>query len=1042
MRNLSQTDRRAPVPAETLHGSRAGAFLARTAAALLLVSGIPAAFAQNAAGAAKDAPKTAAATKDAAQTADKPKNTAESTKNQVKDAPKSSADATKQVNTSKDAARSNADAPKDDSTANRPGTPDAVPEKQVVTYPDKDAGDRAGAAMEYGTAASFYRQYRAKAEQNADEKAEKDAYACELDALILANLADSAQKLLDEYNQKVPLKDEKAVSLWQAEIYLIQRKADEADKLLRKLIPSLENLDPIRLRAISCAAFVAELKGDMELAAKYYGDLVAAPNPLGVPGTRTSFGRRAAERQALALGALGKYTDAYDLIKKLPEADNKRDVDAHRLLSFYLKLSDKGEEGFESLADAWNEIQTISAPRKDNFFFLAACRIGEEFLRRGETVRAAEAFHLAYSLAAVREDAFTAMKRLMNAFDRLGRKKEAAELAMRMIAFFKDVQLPPDYKLRIAAVLFQADRTDDAFDVCLSCIPAEDADVPVADREKAYRDALDVMIREKAYPYANKFIDAFDTVPERKPARQMERAEILWREAKPAEAAALYRALGEVSGDQDFRQEALLNAMRCCQDAKQYQDMLDIAALLREDASGRPAPDVLLLSANAHFSMQDTAAAAQDYLDYEAAAPKTEANRDTREQALFQAGQLLSELGQPARAADVFRRICQDYGRNDGKPRYWLIHCLYASGDEVGAERESWRFFEEEPDSQYAGAAMLRLTEHYRGTGSVQHAESALNQLLDQEKYPKIQARAVYEKALIAFQRDDLPAALEYLDQIDSSKPENAPMADIHYLRGDIARALNDFAGARIEYEAAAKAAAGTRLEQAALGSAADCIYALAALPPPKAAAKNTPAATATSKDAPAAQNNKPQNGTQAQDKSKEPQEVKEKEKDKGKETAQSAKPAEEKPATPADNYRKAFEAYQTLLGVKNLLPEYRAMAIYKSGQSLWKAGDEKAAFDLFRQMIYLVPAKDAAGRPVESYWIIRAVEAMEALANKDPVLSNVESATAALVWLGQTGLADQASVRQRIRALRKKQYQPPLPASSTTTTTPESSQS
>ena len=289
MRNLSQTDRRAPIPAETLHGSRAGAFLVRTAAALLLVSGIPAAFAQNAAGAAKDAPKTAAATKDAAQTADKPKNTAESTKNQVKDAPKSSADATKQVNTSKDAARSNADAPKDDSTANRPGTPDAVPEKQVVTYPDKDAGDRAGAAMEYGTAASFYRQYRAKAEQNADEKAVKDAYACELDALILANLADSAQKLLDEYNQKVPLKDEKAVSLWQAEIYLIQRKADEADKLLRKLIPSLENLDPIRLRAISCAAFVAELKGDMELAANYYGDLVAAPNPLGVPGVRTSF---------------------------------------------------------------------------------------------------------------------------------------------------------------------------------------------------------------------------------------------------------------------------------------------------------------------------------------------------------------------------------------------------------------------------------------------------------------------------------------------------------------------------------------------------------------------------------------------------------------------------------------------------------------------------------------------------------------------------------------------------------------------------------
>ena len=263
-------------------------------------------------------------------------------------------------------------------------------------------------------------------------------------------------------------------------------------------------------------------------------------------------------------------------------------------------------------------------------------------------------------------------------------------------------------------------------------------------------------------------------------------------------------------------------------------------------------------------------------------------------------------------------------------------------------------------------------------------------------------------------------------------------MADIHYLRGDIARAMNDFAKARTEYEAAAKDAAGTRLEQAALGSAADCIYAMAATPAPKTAAAPKNAASAQ-KDAASAQN-KPQAGMPDKDSTKDAQDGKEKE-TKGKE-AQTVKPAAEKPATPADNYREAYSAYQALLKLNDLLPEYKAMAIYKSGQSLWKAGDEKAAFDLFRQMIYLVPAKDAAARPVEAYWVFRAVEALEALANKDPVISNVESAVAALVWLGQTGMADQASVRQRIRALRKKQYQPPLPASSTTTTTPESSQS
>jgi predicted negative regulator of RcsB-dependent stress response len=1003
MRNPSQADRRAPFPAEILHGSRAGTFLVCAAAAsLFLVSGIPGAFAQqNTASADASVPKNNAA--DASKT-DVPKT----------DVPKSVSDAAQNAAT----------------------TQGQGPENPVNLYPDKESGDRARTDMEYGTAASFYRQYRAKAELNGDAKAVKDAYACELDALILANLADPAQKLLDEYRSRIPQLDEKSVSLWQAEIYLIRRNADEADKLLQKLIPSLENLDPVRLRAISCAAFVAELKGDQEQAAKYYGDLAAAPDPLGVPGVKTAFGRRAAERQVLALAALGRFMDAYDLLKTLPQADNKRDVDAHRLLSFYLTLGEKGEEGFESLADTWSEIRSISTPRKDNFFFLAACRIGDEFLRRGETVRAAEAFHLAYGFAAVREDAFTAMKRLMNAFDRLGQKKEAAELAMRMVSFFKDVQLSPDFKLRIASVLFRAGRTDDAFDVCLSCV--SDASLPAAEREKTYRDTLDVMIREKAFESAHKFIDAFDTVPEKKAARAMDRAEVTWRENKPAEAAKLYRAVGESS--KEFRQEALLNAMRCCQDAGQYQDMLDIAASLRKDDPAHPAPDMLLLSAVAQFHLRDMAAAAQNYLDYEASVTKTDANRKNREDALFQAGQLLSGLGQPEKAAEVFRRLCQNYGRNDGTPRYWLIHCLYASGDEIGAERESWRFIEEKPDSQYAGAAMLRLAEHYRGTGSVQHAESTLNQLLDQEKYPRIQARAIYEKALIAFQRDDLTTALEHLDRIDVSEPQNAPMADIHYLRGDIARAMDDFAKARIEYEAAAKDAAGTRLKQAALGSAADCIYAMAASPAPKTAAAPKNAA-AVPKDAVSAQNNKPQAGTPDKDNTKDVQDGKEKEKDKGKE-AQAVKPAEEKPATPADNYREAYRAYQALLKLNDLLPEYKAMATYKSGQSLWKAGDEKEAFDLFRQMIYLVPARDAAARPVEAFWVFRAVEALEALAHKDPVLSNVESAVAALVWLGQTGMADQASVRQRIRALRKKQYQPPLPASSTTTTTPESSQS
>ena len=1000
MRNRFPYVRRTSNPAEYRSDNRAGRLLLTCTAVgtLLLFSGVSEATAQDAGGsAAAVKPVTVKPDTPARAEVKQGKTPASRTEAARPDAPART-----------EVKQGTASAPQTEPVKTDTATKAEVQPEQP-SYPDLESGDRARAEGEYGTASSFYRQYRAKAEQNGDAEARKDAYARELDALILANLADSAQKLLEEYRAAFPQLSANSINLWQAEILLLQRRADDADKLLKKLIPTLEKLDPGYFRALSCAAFVAELKGDYASAAECYGDIAANA------GVKTSFGRRAAERQALSLAALGKYAEAYDILNTLPVADNKRDVDALKLLSFYLKLSEKGSE---AIAEDWSGIRSISAPRKDNFFFLAACRIGEEFSKREEYVRAAEAFHLAYGFAAVREDAFDAMTRLIGAFRRLEDRKTAADLAVSMLSLFKDVRLALDFKLQIASVLFQADRPDDALDICLSCV--SDTSVPGAERESVYRKVLDMMIAEKAFASARKFIEAFDTVPAKKSARTMDLAEVAWREGKPAEAAELYRTVGESSPE--LRSEALLNAMRCSLEANLFSDLLETAAQLRKADAGHLDPDVVYLSAIAQDKTGDAAAAAQSYLEYEKVAQKTQETLERRGSALYAAGRLLIRLGEPGRALDCLRRLRQNYSALPvSEPgRYWLIHALYASGDDVGAERESWRFIEDAPDSEYAGAALLRLAEHYRGTGSVQHAETTVDQLLNQEKYPKIRARASYEKALIAYQRDDFASALAALEKIDGLSPDAALQGDVHYLRGDIARAAHDFSNARTEYEAAAKAVPGSLLEQAALGSAADCIYALATgsavESKPKEAASG--ASQTTGKTAPATQTGtKPSSAAQP-----------------------SGAPAVVFPS--ADACRLAFDAYQALLKLDGLRPEYRAMAIYKSGQSLWKAGDEKQAFELFNQMVYLVPARDAASRPVEAFWIFRAVDALETLAHKDPSVSNVESAVSALVWLGQTGTVDQALIRQRIRALRKKQYQPPLPASINTTTSPESSKS
>ena len=1029
MRNLFQTARRALSPAEFLPGTHAGrVLLACTAALLLPTSGVFPAFAQDAGVSAPAVRQEAVKSGAKADARTKTEAKQETHTVPQKEAPKADAKAAKPETKQETGTAAQKEAVKADVKTETRATAKAKTDSQPEdpSYPDKESGDRARAEAEYGTAASFYRQYRAKAEQNGDAEARKDAYGRELDALILANLADSAQKLLDEYRTAIPQLTVNSVKLWQAEIYLLQRRADDADKLLKELIPTLEKLDPGYYRALSCAAFVAELKGNYADAAKYYGDIAANA------GVKTSFGRRAAERQALALAALGKHADAYAVLNSLPVADSKRDVDALKLLSFFLALSEKG---VEAIAEDWSEIRSVSAPRKDNFFFLAACRIGEEFTKFEDHVRAAEAYHLAYNLAAVREDAFDAMTHLIGSFQRLEDRKTAADLAVRMLSIFKDARLDPDFKLQIASVLFQAKRTDEAMGICLTCI--SDETVPDAEREAVYRKVLDMMVAEKAFESARKFVEAFDTVPAKKSIRAMDLAEVTWREWKPAEAAKLYRAVGESAAE--LRPKALLNAMRCLLEAGLFADLLDVAAQLRETEGKNLDPDVIYLSAIAQEKTGDSAAAAQSYLDYEKAAPKTSETLERRGSALYAAGRLLIRLGEPGKALDSLLRLRQNYSTLAvSEPgRYWLIHALYASGDDVGAERESWRFIEDAPDSEYAAAARLRLAEHYRGIGSVQHAENTIDQLLNQEKYPKIRARASYEKALIAYQRDDLTAALSALETIDGLSPDTALQADVHYLRGDIARAAGDFMTARTEYEAAAKTVPGTLLEQAALGSATDCIYALATgsasadeILKPK---ETAPAASQTAvKPPPASQNGTKLSAVTQPAGTNKPAS-----------TPQQQTEAEPEVVFPsAEACRLAADAYQALLKLDGLRPEYRAMAIYKSGQSFWKAGDEKKAFDLFNQMIYLVPARDAASRPVEAFWIFRAVDALESLAHKDPTDSNVESAVAALIWLGQTGTVDQTSIRQRVRALRKKKYQPPLPASPNTTTSPESSKS
>ncbi len=123
--------------------------------------------------------------------------------------------------------------------------------------------------------------------------------------------------------------------------------------------------------------------------------------------------------------------------------------------------------------------------------------------------------------------------------------------------------------------------------------------------------------------------------------------------------------------------------------------------------------------------------------------------------------------------------------------------------------------------------------------------------------------------------------------------------------------------------------------------------------------------------------------------------------------------------------YGRALEFYGKILSAEAPLREYYAMALYKTGRSLQATGKTDAAFEKYRQMLYLLPAENASAHPAETFWIVKGAEALIQITENNPVGTAAEHAVAALSWLGKAQIQDPSTVRQRIRVLRRKKYRP-----------------
>ncbi len=811
---------------------------------------------------------------------------------------------------------------------------------------DKKAGDSAFASKDYAIAASFYGKYLEESKALSNRDNTRDAYERILDALVLGRMPELAEKYLQEYETAFPGANPLSLSMWRADIMTQLGQYENAKKIYERILPGLPLKDPRRLRTLFSYGIVLEHLKNYKGASKVYENLYQqiGASPLG---------KLAFERNILCMAAADDVRGAMDRLLSFPADSNASDFAAYRLLNAYILLKSRGAE---YASGVWSVLLRDLKGERDSLVYLVASAYGDAYYAGKNYPAALDAYRAAFSAAADKAEAFETLDRIIQIFSNIGNKKEAAALASKQLELFKNSLVKAETKLKTARLLAESGNLSEA-----------------------------LQLYESIYGNIN------STAAEKRTALRGS-AMILTAEKRPAEAETLIRShfTGKEQADGEFLlAEVLVASGRTVPAMEQYQKIAErwkdhaakayyLAASSSLDAG---MPDRTLVLVEKLKPLAADALTKQNLLFIEAVARERKNERNKARalleqffrsaskenpllpQALYQAASLAFSAKDAKEAEMLYSRIIKEFPKHSLAPlaAFWLIHVYYSTGDEISAERETWLLASRYPDSEYAVNAIFRLASHYADAGAGNKAEAALDRLLKYDKFPQIQARALFEKALQAQKSGDAEGALKLLNELYERFPDTVCIADAYYLNGDILNAGGSYAEAIAYYVKAMGARPDSILECAALGSIGDCMFAIAS-----------------------AGNNKSKSELSS-----------------------------------------AISYYTKLIRKENCPAPFVAMATYKIGHCFELLGNDENAANYYKQLLYKLPAKEADSHPAEMVWSVKAAEALVDLAARVPMRATIENARFALHWLTDAKLFDRKTAETRFEQLKQQKFNP-----------------
>lgn len=845
---------------------------------------------------------------------------------------------------------------------------------------DMEAGENAMKSGDYKTAADYFEKSKLRANLANDEVAYKNALSNELHACISADLAERAQKLLDEAIKNNEWKKDDS-DLYQAQIYLIQRRYDDAKALLSSLEINTNPTGIIQKRF--CDAAIAEYTGDNDTAIQIYRETILSS------GRKSMLGGRAAERMILLLAEKGETESARSEQKLLFEArsdgksTSRRNNDANRIFLFYCDLV---SNAVAMPSEQWDEIR--KAPHPDEFFCRAACRIADHFVKAKEYRYATEAYYLAQQSAPVKEDAINIQLNILAVYNAVGNPALAAEYAEYMLTLFQLSDLNSDSVLRIAKILLVGGKKKAGLDLCINLLK------PLQDEEliTTYTKALnDILVGTKSYTEAKQLIEtAGSMIPGRTMKNAFDYAHILELELKYDEARKKYdEILNTPDFDQAGKNEALRSALLCSVKLNSFEDVVGYGEKLRKAMPDDV--DVLNYMAIAEEKLKRYGDAYAHFREYAEKIPADNPKHDSLvPYAYYRAASNAVKTGDNKDASDVLRILTDRYSEaaeyNDAM--LLLIQTLFRQDNSEEALLKALTFSSARKTSAQAREALLFAARQLFSAGDYPHTEDCLKNLRKADDAPDFQLEAYYLSIRIAMMDRYSKEASDLVKEMAELVQKDSPYEPVlHFLQGEIFRRSGSFDKARAEYKAVLDVGGQSSLKHAARNAVGDSYF--------EEASMMKEQSSATSADTGAL--------TDGMDSKK------------------------------TSTYKKALAEYKALSDTLDTGSEIKAMALYKTAKTSDIVGKGDDARNALEQLLPLCKADEADLYPQTAIWVARGAALAEDISLKKPDYNNTHLAEKGLLWLGTCGKISRATMDERLQKIRNLLQYKTLPQSQTT---------